>query len=61
MAWQIMEPFLTALERPGAPAPETYPLGSQGPECAERMLAREGRAWDAVSEASACGFARPGS
>jgi glucose-6-phosphate 1-dehydrogenase len=59
-AWQIMEPFLAALERPGAPEPESYPLKSQGPDCAAKLLARDGRAWDAISGV-ACGPAPCGS
>jgi glucose-6-phosphate 1-dehydrogenase len=44
-AWEITMPFLEAAERPDAPAPQSYPVGSHGPECADEMLAREGRKW----------------
>ena len=42
-SWEIMEPFLIATERPDAPKPEIYPVGSHGPACAGGLLEREGR------------------
>ena len=44
-AWEIMDPLIAAVERQGAPAPETYTVGSDGPAGADAFLAREGRAW----------------
>jgi glucose-6-phosphate 1-dehydrogenase len=44
-AWEIMDPLIAATERPDAPDPEVYPLGSDGPECAARMIAADGRKW----------------
>src|SRR5262249_28583763 len=44
-AWEVMDPLLAALERPGAPQPEAYPIGSEGPAAAQEFLARDGRAW----------------
>jgi glucose-6-phosphate 1-dehydrogenase len=44
-AWEIMDPVIAATERPDAPTPEPYEVGSQGPACADRMLAEEGRKW----------------
>jgi glucose-6-phosphate 1-dehydrogenase len=44
-AWAIMDPIIAAVERDGGPVPETYPVGSYGPKCADELLAREGRAW----------------
>jgi glucose-6-phosphate 1-dehydrogenase len=44
-AWEIMDPLIAATERPDAPPPDEYPVGSNGPACADAMLAREGRAW----------------
>jgi glucose-6-phosphate 1-dehydrogenase len=44
-AWAIVDPLVAASERPDAPPPEVYPVGSFGPKCAEEMLAREGRSW----------------
>jgi glucose-6-phosphate 1-dehydrogenase len=48
-AWQIIEPFLAAVERKDAPGLQTYAVGSNGPRCADELLAREGRAWVAAS------------
>ncbi|HXG11825.1 MAG TPA: glucose-6-phosphate dehydrogenase [Gemmataceae bacterium] len=44
-AWEIMDPLIAASERPDAPAPEIYAVGSAGPAGADAFLAREGRAW----------------
>jgi glucose-6-phosphate 1-dehydrogenase len=44
-AWAIMDPLIAATERPDAPTPETYPQGSDGPKCADQLLAKEGRKW----------------
>jgi glucose-6-phosphate 1-dehydrogenase len=44
-AWEIMEPFISATEKPGAPKLESYAVGSEGPACADALLARDGRAW----------------
>jgi glucose-6-phosphate 1-dehydrogenase len=44
-AWAVMEPFLAAAERPEAPPPGSYAVGSQGPACADDFIGREGRAW----------------
>jgi glucose-6-phosphate 1-dehydrogenase len=44
-AWEIMDPLLAASQRDDAPQPETYAVGSQGPEGAGAFLAREGRTW----------------
>ena len=40
-----IERLIAAAERPEAPAPLTYAVGSEGPACAAELLAREGRAW----------------
>ena len=45
-AWEIMDPIIAATAGPDAPQPQEYALGSQGPECADEMLAAEGRAWN---------------
>jgi glucose-6-phosphate 1-dehydrogenase len=47
-AWEIMDPLIAATERPDAPDPEFYPLGSQGPACADRMIAADGRKWQPI-------------
>jgi glucose-6-phosphate 1-dehydrogenase len=44
-AWQIVDPLIRAAEADGDPNPQEYEKGSWGPECAERMLAAEGRVW----------------
>ncbi len=44
-AWEIMDPLIAATERPDAPVPQAYPVGSAGPKCADEFLAREGRTW----------------
>jgi glucose-6-phosphate 1-dehydrogenase len=47
-AWEIMDPIIAAVERPDAPDPEPYPIGSDGPECANRMMAADGRKWQPI-------------
>lgn len=44
-AWEIIDPLIIATERPDSPAPEEYAVGSDGPACAEKLLARDGRSW----------------
>ena len=44
-AWEIMDPIIAVTQRPDAPNPEQYPLGSQGPKCGDELLAKDGRAW----------------
>jgi glucose-6-phosphate 1-dehydrogenase len=44
-AWRIMDPIIAATERPDAPQPEEYPVGSMGPAGADAFLGRDGRAW----------------
>jgi glucose-6-phosphate 1-dehydrogenase len=47
-AWEIMDPIIAASNRPDAPQPEEYQVGSQGPSCAEKMLDGEGRKWQPI-------------
>ncbi len=47
-AWEIIEPFIRACEEPDAPRPETYAVGSSGPDGAKALLAHEGRSWQEV-------------
>jgi glucose-6-phosphate 1-dehydrogenase len=47
-AWQIMDPFIAAVETGACPPCQEYPVGSQGPRCADELLAREGRKWQAL-------------
>jgi glucose-6-phosphate 1-dehydrogenase len=44
-AWAIMDPLINATSDKDAPPPEVYLPGSDGPRCADEMLAREGRTW----------------
>ncbi len=44
-AWEIMDPLIAAVERPEAPQPETYPVGSVGPAGADALLADDGCGW----------------
>jgi len=44
-AWEVMDPFIAAAERPAGPVPQAYPVGSQGPSCADELLQRDGRKW----------------
>jgi glucose-6-phosphate 1-dehydrogenase len=44
-AWEIMDPIIAVTEAPGAPPPESYPVGSYGPRSADEFMAREGRSW----------------
>ncbi|MBX9581316.1 MAG: glucose-6-phosphate dehydrogenase, partial [Gemmataceae bacterium] len=39
-AWEIMDPIIAA-----AGTPEEYAVGSNGPACADKLLAAEGKAW----------------
>jgi glucose-6-phosphate 1-dehydrogenase len=47
-AWEIMDPLIAATERPDAPMPELYPIGSDGPKCGDELLSREGRKWQKI-------------
>jgi glucose-6-phosphate 1-dehydrogenase len=47
-AWQLMDPLIAVTERPDAPPPEEYAVGSQGPACADALLAAEGKAWQPI-------------
>ena len=44
-AWEIMDPIIQGLALPEAPPPAIYPIGSKGPEEADRFLAKYGRDW----------------
>jgi glucose-6-phosphate 1-dehydrogenase len=44
-AWEVMDPVVAASERPDGPVPLKYAVGSDGPTCADELMAREGRAW----------------
>jgi glucose-6-phosphate 1-dehydrogenase len=44
-AWSLVNPVMTYWETPGAPDLPLYPAGTWGPEAAEALVARDGRAW----------------
>jgi glucose-6-phosphate 1-dehydrogenase len=43
--WQAVQPFLDAWKKAGAKGLKTYRAGSEGPEEAEALMARDGRSW----------------
>ena len=43
LSWQILDPIVNYWATHGKP--EQYPSGTWGPESADKMLARDGRAW----------------
>ncbi|CAA9580542.1 MAG: Glucose-6-phosphate 1-dehydrogenase [uncultured Thermomicrobiales bacterium] len=44
-AWSIVQPVLDAWAEPGAAGPAPYDAGTWGPDVADAMIARDGRAW----------------
>lgn len=44
-AWEIIDSIIAGLERPETPSPYQYEPGSWGPEQADQLLERDGRAW----------------
>jgi glucose-6-phosphate 1-dehydrogenase len=44
-AWAFIDPIEEAWHANDAPELSFYPAGSWGPEAADNLLAREGRAW----------------
>jgi glucose-6-phosphate 1-dehydrogenase len=47
-AWEIMDPIIQATERPDAPDPQTYAVGSDGPQSGHDLLAADGRKWQPI-------------
>ena len=45
-SWEIMDPLIAAVERPDAPPPEQYSLGSWGPKGAAEFIGKDGRSWE---------------
>jgi glucose-6-phosphate 1-dehydrogenase len=43
--WQAVQPFLDAWKKAGAEGLQKYKAGSEGPNCAEELLKRDGRSW----------------
>jgi glucose-6-phosphate 1-dehydrogenase len=48
-AWEIMDPIITATEKPEAPMPEEYEIGSQGPASADRLIEADGKKWQPIA------------
>jgi glucose-6-phosphate 1-dehydrogenase len=47
-AWEIIDPIIAATTQADSPLPEEYAVGSQGPACADALLAEEGRKWQPI-------------
>jgi glucose-6-phosphate 1-dehydrogenase len=47
-SWEIMDPFIRAAEAGDTPCPSEYPVGGNGPACADDLLARDGRKWQPI-------------
>jgi glucose-6-phosphate 1-dehydrogenase len=47
-AWEIMDPIIKATEHADAKQPEEYPIGSDGPNCAVKLLEQDGRKWQPI-------------
>ena len=43
--WRAVQPFIDAWKKAGADGLKTYEAGSEGPEQADELLARDGRSW----------------
>jgi len=44
-AWSLVDPVIKGWETPDAPPLGSYPVGSWGPDDADRLLVRDGRTW----------------
>jgi glucose-6-phosphate 1-dehydrogenase len=47
-SWEVIDPFIKAIEAANAPKPETYAVGSEGPKGADELLSRENRKWQTI-------------
>jgi len=47
--WRVVQPVLDAWASEGTGPLETYPAGSEGPETAKALLARDGRQWKPIA------------
>ena len=43
-----MDPLIAAAESADAPDPQSYEIGSDGPECGAKLLANDGRTWQPI-------------
>jgi glucose-6-phosphate 1-dehydrogenase len=48
-AWEIMDPIIAATQRKALPPPEKYPVGSQGPKCAEALFPGTEKGWQPIN------------
>lgn len=47
-SWEVMDPFIAAAEAKDGPPLESYPIGSDGPVCGDKLLSNEGRKWNKI-------------
>lgn len=47
--WRAVQPFLDAWKKAGSEGLQTYKAGSEGPDCADELLKRDGRSWRKLS------------
>jgi glucose-6-phosphate 1-dehydrogenase len=45
LAWELVDPIVTAWDGPGGPPLYSYSPGSWGPAAADQLLERDGRSW----------------
>jgi len=48
LAWELLDPILTAWQEPSGPPLCTYDPGSWGPSSADQLLERDGRSWHRI-------------
>ncbi len=47
-AWEIMDPIIAATQTHPDLKPESYPIGSQGPASADKLLEQSGKQWQPI-------------
>jgi glucose-6-phosphate 1-dehydrogenase len=45
LAWELLDPIITAWQEPSGPPLFSYDQGSWGPASADRLIERDGRSW----------------
>jgi glucose-6-phosphate 1-dehydrogenase len=45
LAWELLDPIMTAWQEPSSPQLFSYDQGSWGPAAADRLIERDGRSW----------------
>lgn len=48
-AWEIMDPIIAATQEHPDLIPESYPIGSQGPASADKLLLNNGKTWQPIA------------